>query len=175
MFGGFRAWLTAACITLMAVQPAWAAKPTFDELLDRVQSEEAAGHILSPPDDNMTATMILLLDLLPSATPDQLSRLNEMLERSKQAMQTEAQSPPTDGTSPSGAPDPTAAVASKPSAMPPMAKLIPGPSVTALSVPAPTTQAKAAPVAPEHNSSKTRPHRHHSAGCSSHNHHGHCN
>src|ERR1700712_243199 len=70
----------ALCAARLGISPA-AAKATFAELLARAKVEAAAGHRLSPPGDNLVGTAMEMLDLMPTATPQQLAELTDLLQR----------------------------------------------------------------------------------------------
>jgi hypothetical protein len=55
-------------------------KPSFGDLLARARAQAAAGHRWSPPGDNMTETIAGMMDLVPTATPQQLKDLSALLE-----------------------------------------------------------------------------------------------
>jgi hypothetical protein len=69
--------LQACCIVLMTTVPASAA--TFGELLARAKAEAAAGHNWDPPGDNVADTVMTMMDLTPTATPQQLAELIALL------------------------------------------------------------------------------------------------
>lgn len=56
-------------------------KATFAELLAKAQAQAAAGHRWSPPGDNMTETVAGMMDMIPTATPQQLAELSALLEK----------------------------------------------------------------------------------------------
>ena len=64
-----------------AAPPVRAENPTFGELLARAETQAAAGHRWSPPGDNMTETVAGMMDLIPTATTEQLSQLSALLEK----------------------------------------------------------------------------------------------
>ena len=83
MFSSFRqilGWLSfslvAIGVVLATVSPTLAGdKPSFDELLTRAQSQAALGHrCRRPPGNNMTETIAAMVDMIPTATPEQLRR-----------------------------------------------------------------------------------------------------
>jgi hypothetical protein len=74
-----------------AALPVRAEGPTFADLLARAESQAAAGHRWSPPGDNMTETVAGMMDLIPSATTEQLSQLSALLE--KDALRSPSQQP----------------------------------------------------------------------------------
>jgi hypothetical protein len=54
--------------------------PSFADLLLRAQSQAALGHRWSPPGNNMTETIEMMMDRLSTATPKQLADLSALLE-----------------------------------------------------------------------------------------------
>ncbi|HBK05346.1 MAG TPA: hypothetical protein DDZ81_05720 [Acetobacteraceae bacterium] len=72
-------WLLLAGAT--AGPAASAEKPNFAELLARAEAQAAAGHRWSPPGDNMTETVAGMMDLISTATPQQLAELSALLEK----------------------------------------------------------------------------------------------
>ena len=106
--------LTALCATT----PLTAAdKPTFSELLARAKMQAATGHRWGPAGDNMTETVLNMMDLVPTATPEQLSELSTLLESEETAPLQRAPgpdafgerplTPPTIANIPSSTPPPT--------------------------------------------------------------------
>ncbi|MEA2774670.1 MAG: hypothetical protein QOF90_76 [Acetobacteraceae bacterium] len=77
--------LLAGCAVIATVLPALGQKPSFAELLSRAEAQAAAGHRWAPPGDNMTDTVIGMLDLIPTATPEQLTELSELLDSEKES------------------------------------------------------------------------------------------
>jgi hypothetical protein len=75
--------LLAVCAIIATALPALGQNPTFPELLARAKAQAAAGHRWTPPGDNMTETVMSMMDLIPTATPEQLAELSELLERDK--------------------------------------------------------------------------------------------
>jgi hypothetical protein len=175
MFRGLRNSLAATLVAMVAMQTAIAAEPTFSELLDRAQAQEAAGHILSPTGDNMTDTVVALLDLLPSATPDQLAKFNHLLERGKQALRADLSQSATGDAAPSDAlPAPTSA-APMPSVMSALANPPPVVLIAAPDSPSEgTAPATMAPLSSAGGTTHVQGRRHHKSHCSSHHPHGHC-
>jgi hypothetical protein len=76
--------LLAACAIVATALPALGQKPTFSELLARAQAQAAAGHRWTPAGDNMTETVVSMMDLIPTATADELTKLSELLEVDKE-------------------------------------------------------------------------------------------
>jgi TPR repeat protein len=84
---------------MMTVLPALAQdRPSFDDLLARAEAQAAAGHRWTPPGDNMTETIAGMMDLVPTATPEQLAALSALLQNDVRRS-----APP--GGQPSPAPD----------------------------------------------------------------------
>jgi hypothetical protein len=79
--------LLAACAIVATSLPALGQKPTFSELLARAQAQAAAGHRWTPAGDNMTETVVSMMDLIPTATADELTKLSELLETDKERPQ----------------------------------------------------------------------------------------
>jgi hypothetical protein len=78
------AWLSrliVAGVIIAAAHPAFADRPTFADLLARAEAQAAAGHRWSPSGDNMTETVSAMMELISSATPEQLAELSDLLER----------------------------------------------------------------------------------------------
>lgn len=69
-------WLLAGAITTPAVS---ADKPSFGELLAKAEAQAATGHRWSPPGDNMTETVVSMMDMISTATPQQLAELSALL------------------------------------------------------------------------------------------------
>jgi TPR repeat protein len=88
--------LLAVCAIIATTLPALAQNPTFADLLARAQAQAAAGHRWTPAGDNMTETVMRMMDLIPTATPEQLTQLSDLLESDK-------------ARPPRGAPEPDAA------------------------------------------------------------------
>ena len=63
--------------------PVRAADANFDELLAKANTEITAGHRWEPPGDNLAETIMQLLQLVPHATQQQLTDLNDLLERER--------------------------------------------------------------------------------------------
>jgi TPR repeat protein len=134
-----RAWFLGL-LMVAAVAPALPAcaqdKPSFGDLLVRARAQAAAGHRWSPPGDNMTETVASMMDLIPTATPQQLADLSALLESDAPRLPAVATQP----SAPAIATQPSApAVATQPSA----------PAIaTQPSAPAVATQPSAPAVAP---------------------------
>jgi hypothetical protein len=80
---GIRSGLLAICAVLMMALPANAEDGTFADLLARAKAQAAAGRRWAPPGDNMTETVIRMMDLIPLATPAEIAALSELLENEK--------------------------------------------------------------------------------------------
>jgi hypothetical protein len=85
--------LLAVCPVLMTLLSAHADSRSFADLLARAKAQVAAGHRWAPPGDNMTETIVSMMDLISTATPEQLTELSALLEGSRSG-------PPAQGASP---------------------------------------------------------------------------
>jgi hypothetical protein len=85
MHAACRRILLAASVVIATALPGYADQPTFADLLARAKAQAAAGHKWLPPGDNMTETVVSMMDLLQTATPEQLSELSALLENEKTA------------------------------------------------------------------------------------------
>jgi hypothetical protein len=65
-------------------------RASFADLLTRAQAQAASGHRWSPPGDNMTETISMMMDLISTATPKQLADLSALLEGDSSRAQTPA-------------------------------------------------------------------------------------
>ena len=54
----------------------------FADLLARAEAQAAAGHRWAPSGDNMTETVSAMMELISSATPEQLAELSDLLRES---------------------------------------------------------------------------------------------
>jgi hypothetical protein len=79
MGAGLLRVLLLCCAALMAAPPAQAEDRSFGELLAKAKSQAAAGHRWAPPGDNMTETVMTMMDLIPSASAAQLAELSALL------------------------------------------------------------------------------------------------
>lgn len=79
--GKVQSCLLLCCIVLVTTAPASAA--TFGELLARAKAEAAAGRNWGPPGDNVADTTLSMMDLIPTATPEQLADLLALLHTPK--------------------------------------------------------------------------------------------
>jgi TPR repeat protein len=73
--------MAGAAALAPAWAPAFARDASFAELLAKAEAQAAAGHRWSPPGDNMTETVAGMMDLISSATPQQLAELSALLEK----------------------------------------------------------------------------------------------
>jgi hypothetical protein len=80
MRADIRCVLLAICAVLMTVLSAHAENRSFADLLIQAKAQAAAGHRWTPPGDNMTETIMRMIDLIPTATPAQLSELSALIE-----------------------------------------------------------------------------------------------
>jgi hypothetical protein len=108
---GPRRILLAACAVIATTGPTLAQKTTFAEMLARAQAQAAAGHRWTPPGDNMTETVVGMMDLIPTASAEQLAELSALLESDKErsALQRPDPEPSTEHLGPSALPAPPAA------------------------------------------------------------------
>lgn len=83
LLAGIRGGSLVLCVGLILALPAYADGPTFGELLAQAKAQAAAGHRWSPPGDNMTETVMKMMDIVPTATHDQLAELSALLESDK--------------------------------------------------------------------------------------------
>jgi TPR repeat protein len=83
--------LLAALVVIATALPGYADKPTFAELLARAKAQAAVGHKWLPAGDNMTETVVSMMDLLQTATAEQLSELSALLENEKTAATSETE------------------------------------------------------------------------------------
>jgi TPR repeat protein len=85
MPAGIRGGLLTACqlvvcASLMTSQPTRAESQTFSDLLAQAKAQAAEGHRWEPPGDNMTETVLAMMNLVPTATPEQVAELVTLLE-----------------------------------------------------------------------------------------------
>ena len=80
MLGGFGCLTLAICIALTGSLPAHADNQTFADLLALAKAQAASGHRWAPAGDNMTETVMSMMDLVSTATPDELAELASLLE-----------------------------------------------------------------------------------------------
>ena len=82
---GIRCGLLALCALLATELPADAGRESFADLLSRAKAQAAEGHRWAPPGNNMTETIMTMLDVVSTATPEQLAELSALLEHGKMA------------------------------------------------------------------------------------------
>ena len=78
------AWLSrliVAGVIIAAARPVFADGLKFADLLARAEAQAAAGHRWAPSGDNMTETVSAMMELISSATPEQLAELSDLLQR----------------------------------------------------------------------------------------------
>jgi hypothetical protein len=75
-----RCALLAVCAVLMTVHFVNAENQPFAGLLAQAKAQAAAGHRWEPPGDNAAETIMRMIDLIPTATPAQLSELSALIE-----------------------------------------------------------------------------------------------
>ena len=85
MPGVMRCGLLAVCAMLVGAPAGHAEDKSFAALLARAKAQAAAGHRWGPPGDNMTETVMRMIDVAGTATPEQLSELSAFLEQDKSA------------------------------------------------------------------------------------------
>lgn len=83
MLEGVRGGFLALCVVAIAALPAHADERTFTALLAQAKAQAAAGHRWAPPGNNMTETVLSMMDLIPAATPAELAQLSALLESEK--------------------------------------------------------------------------------------------
>jgi hypothetical protein len=77
------AWLSRLVVAGVAIAVAPAAladNPTFSDLLARAEAQAAAGHRWAPAGDNMTETVSVMMEIISTATPEQVAELSALLE-----------------------------------------------------------------------------------------------
>ncbi|HEY4172473.1 MAG TPA: hypothetical protein VGM42_05550 [Rhodopila sp.] len=82
MPAGIRNGLLVICAVLTMALPTYAETQTFADLLAQAKLQAATGHRWAPPGDNMTETIMRMMDLIGTATPAQLSELSTLLNNS---------------------------------------------------------------------------------------------
>ena len=82
---GIRCGLVALCAFLATQRPTNAATDSFADLLSRAKVQAAEGHRWAPPGDNMSETIMAMLDAVNSATPEQLAEVSALLEHDRPA------------------------------------------------------------------------------------------
>jgi hypothetical protein len=73
----------AVCAVLMTVPSAYAESRSFADLLAQAKAQAATGHRWEPPGDNAAETIMHMIDLIPTATPAQLTELSALIESGK--------------------------------------------------------------------------------------------
>ena len=146
--------LLALCALLLTQLPAHAGSDSFADLLSRAKTQAAEGHRWAPPGNNMTETIMAMLDIVSTATPQQLAELSALLQRDKPAADRTA--PPGESRIGEAAPQDRASVA-PPISNPPTpagaAQTMTPPAAAAPISPStitetPTPPANAAPISP---------------------------
>ena len=82
---GFVLLAASACL-LATEQTSKADDARFVDLLARARAEAAAGHNVGPPGDNLSETFMAMINILPSATPQQLAEFDELLQQQRAAL-----------------------------------------------------------------------------------------
>jgi outer membrane biosynthesis protein TonB len=135
-------------LALLMSLPVHAAEPTFAELLARAQAQSDAGQRWEPPGDNLADTIILLFQLAPTATTEQLAAFADLLEKDREKMKRGPfPAPPVETVLPVAPPAPPAVPAPVPLASVPPEPPPPAPAAPASVPPEPPPSAPA-PVAP---------------------------
>ena len=96
--GFFALWAVLLGAVLLAAFPATANSPTFADLLAKAKAQASAGHRWTPPGDNMTETIMQMMELVPTATAAQLGDLGALLESDKGAPPPTAYKKPPDAS-----------------------------------------------------------------------------
>jgi len=78
--GAWLARLMVAGVALAVAPAALADNPTFGDLLAHAEAQAAAGHRWAPPGDNMTETVSVMMEIISTATPEQVAELSALLE-----------------------------------------------------------------------------------------------
>jgi hypothetical protein len=76
----YRNGLLGFCAALITALPIHAETQTFADLLAQAKLQSATGHRWAPPGDNMTETVMHMMDIIGTATPAQLSELSGLLD-----------------------------------------------------------------------------------------------
>jgi TPR repeat protein len=152
MPAGIRNGLLVICAVLITALSAYAETRTFADLLAQAEVQAATGHRWAPPGDNMTETVVRMMDIIATATPAQLSELSALLNSGKTVSPPEAPGadsltedrPAQAAPAPSASPPPAVALAAptSPPALPDRPE--PGPAspiVSSQAVPAPGSRA----------------------------------
>ena len=132
LFRSSSGWVLA-CLALSVIPSAFAEDRTFAKLLAQAEAQAAAGHRWSPPGDNVTETVVDMMGLISSATPEQLNKLATLLEEPPKPL-------PRDGARLAIAPPTTrpAPVTPSPIPEPPPLAIAPAPAATQPSRPDPS-------------------------------------
>jgi hypothetical protein len=135
MHAGTRYIILSICAVLMTVPSSVRAESrSFADLLIQARAQAAAGHQWTPPGDNMTETIMRMIDLIPTATPAQLTELSALIESGrpgptptalKSDLMTEDRSPQAVPLFPASRPPVSPAIAAP--APPPVLPTLPGP------------------------------------------------
>jgi TPR repeat protein len=96
-FAGRAAAASFAGLVGMLSLPAFAADPTFGDLLDKAEAEVRAGHRWEPQGDNLADTMVALFNHVQTATPEQLALFKALLERESEDLKRQLPIGPADG------------------------------------------------------------------------------
>jgi hypothetical protein len=80
---GIRCGLLAIVVVFVTILPANAENSAFSDLLAQAQAQAAAGRRWAPPGDNMTETVMRMMDLISTATPADIAALSDLLETDK--------------------------------------------------------------------------------------------
>ena len=125
-------WLLTTGVLSTVPRPADAESESFTDLLARAKAQASAGHRWTPTGDNMTETILTMMDLIPTATPEQLAELSALLDIDKIITR---QPPPNLDPAPAPAPAPQTTASIPPvnqpreTVVPPLAVLeMPGPA-----------------------------------------------
>jgi TPR repeat protein len=146
-----QALLTAA-LFVAAISPAFSQQPSFADLLTRAQTQAAAGHRFSPAGDNMTETVAGMMDIIGTATPQQLADLSDLLQRTS-----DSPAPPPAQTASARA-FAAPAIQEETALAPVLPAPIPPPQI-APATPAPPRATSILPAAPQINGSQATPGR----------------
>src|SRR3954463_14326329 len=97
--------LLVVSMTLTTGSAVQAQHPTFADLLARAQAQTDAGRRWGPPGDNLADTIMMLFQLAPTATPEELTAFADLLERDRKSLQqSPGAAPPTAVPPPAAAP-----------------------------------------------------------------------
>ncbi len=144
MPAGIRNGLLMICAVLITALPAYAETRTFADLLAQAKLQAAEGHRWAPPGDNMTETVMHMMDMLGTATPAQLSELTGLLDGGMTVLPP----PAVSGASPPEAQPAQAVPAPLASPPPPALALAPPTSLPALPARPEPAPARASPPLP---------------------------